>query len=206
MTVRPIIFSAPMVRALLSGSKSMTRRVMKPQPENSSDGMIRFKKGGWFAPSVFSAAMECAGLKAPYEPGDLLYVRENWRASNSIYFDAGANWSANYSMSATRPSIHMPRWASRLTLEVTAVKIERLQEISEKDAEAEGAEEMPTETGRLDVNGNPHEVGSFRLGFSDLWESLHGPGSWDANPWVVAISFTVHRQNVDALIAERAEA
>lgn len=94
---------------------------------------------------------------------------------------------------AVRPSIHMPRWASRITLEVTAVKVERLQEISEQDAKAEGIFEF---AGGLGIYGydkkgtpGPHCCDTARDTFACLWSSIHGPGSWDANPWVVAISF-----------------
>ena len=248
MTIRPILFSAPMVLALLAGRKTMTRRVLKPQPETSSDGMIRFKESGWFAASVYSAAMQCAGLKPPFVPGDLLWVRETWQSGTTIdgpqlsyratpdYFpidawtgpDEGAGHSfdykrcpsANFShwlddiISNDGPwcsPIHMPRWASRLTLEVTGVKVERLQEISDEDIYLEGAIPDKWIEWRDDASSIGLPEGSHiedeRDVFARLWNSLNGPTAWDANPWdanpwVAAISFKVHRGNVKDVARE----
>lgn len=201
MSDRPIIFSAPMIRALLDGRKTQTRRVLKPHGDTFS------------APS--------------YRRGDRLYVREaahidgtsvNYRADHPGD-SAGLGW---------RPSIHMPRWASRLTLAVTDVRVQRLQDISEVDAAAEGVAPLFTPeqaAARPELNFNPmpyenylwhghadltskqidawsHQYSSYsdaRRSYSSLWERLHGPGAWDANPWVVAISFTVQRGNIDQI-------
>jgi hypothetical protein len=162
-------------------------------------------------------------VKWPYTPGDRLYVRE----AHSLWADAdsahAAQWiegsndpciyRADYKPetgseaiggSGWRPSIHMPRWASRLTLTVTEVRVQRLQEISEADAWAEGCK-----PGELNARGEPfpaeepHAKGGT-IGwdnavdwYADLWNSLHGPDAWEANPWVVAVSFTVQRGNID---------
>jgi len=120
------------------------------------------------------------------------------KIENSI--PAGDLWSKlfNYkgapegNLGSIVPSIHMPRWASRLTLTVTDVRVQRLQDISEEDAIAEGAN-LARSDGRLDP--------TFRLTFSNLWNSLHGPDAWDANPWVSAITFTVHHCNIDQMRA-----
>ncbi|MCQ8240569.1 hypothetical protein [Rhizosaccharibacter radicis] len=112
-----------------------------------------------------------------------------------------------------RPSIHMPRWASRLTLEITDIRAERLQDISEEDARAEGVEQVvrppswPVMYERRFWKGyENHQKAnrdSARESFGSLWNSLHGPGAWSANPWVWAISFRAHRTNIDALPAQR---
>lgn len=172
MAERPIIFSAPMVRAILADRKTMTRRL------------------------ATSPLRKC-------EPGDLLWVREtiatHGAAEPLIYAKGdGHPWgSPIYRATFTggllpecegftkwRPSIHMPRWASRITLRVTSVKIERLQDISEEDAKGEGVE--PVVAGRA---GWSDPIYSHRTGFVRLWNELHGAGAWLANPEVVAISF-----------------
>ncbi|HYM30789.1 MAG TPA: hypothetical protein VEU47_05795 [Candidatus Cybelea sp.] len=99
-----------------------------------------------------------------------------------------------------RNSIHMPRWVSRLTLIVTAAKVERLQAISDEEAKAEGAELLDEVTGRVSLDDRR---GSYRDGFRAIWESLHGSGAWEANPEVVAISFDIVKANIDATIGER---
>lgn len=198
MTDRPIIFSEPMVRALLDGRKTQTRRVLKPQPEELPNGF--------------------AGCRLRYALADRLYVREAWRArlynqdvpprdldpwATRLHYDAdgtppecddGTNWQR------ARPSIHMPRWISRLTLTVTDVRVQRLQDISEADARAEGAK---PDRGGGGMAGIYSRMGvdpyAYARGFRDLWNSLHGPDAWDANPWVVALTFTVRHGNIDTL-------
>ena len=182
MTDRPILFSGPMVRALLEGRKTQTRRLawrsyrtQKLQP-------------------LSAYAMRASPWQS-VEPSDRLWVREvfglvelpSWdqpypiyRASNPDGWDEVGN-----PVSRWRPSIHMPRWASRLTLIVTDVRLQRLQEISGLDALAEG---ITREEG----------VAPWRS-FRRLWISLHGKGSWDDNPEVVALTFTVHQENIDAM-------
>jgi hypothetical protein len=124
-------------------------------------------------------------------PGDRLWVRECWscldshsRPGSRIAFRADTADGERVRVDAPwRPSIHMPRWASRLTLEVTGVRVERLQDISEEDALAEGMERHLWEE---TMHGDTHlQVLDYRA----LWESINGPGSWDANPWVWAVSF-----------------
>jgi hypothetical protein len=186
---RPILFNGAMVRAILSGAKTQTRRVVKPQPfwVNLGDGQLA-------APLP----------KCPFGVvGDRLWVRETWApfhigqkhdiacpvddlddadgsryaADGRVWFcsDKGADRPADdgkwtYAAHRWRPSIHMPRWASRLTLTITDVRAQRLQDISEADAVAEGLD------GR-DL-------------FACTWVNLYGPKSWLTNPWVWAITFT----------------
>lgn len=220
MTDRPIIFSAPMVRALLDGRKTQTRRVLKPQPVENSAGLwvTDFGKKGWSQIDAESVEDSFRFRNAlPYAPGDRLYVREAhafWADEESA---RAAQWlegsddtciyRADYNAGSTceymggerwRPSIHMPRWASRLTLSVTDVRVQRLQDISDDDAKSEGA---------MFHDGRPTGHHGWRHDFSDvyptakhsfaaLWNSINGPEAWLANPWVVAISFTVHRCNI----------
>ena len=183
MKERPIIFSAPMVRAILAGEKTQTRRVVKLKPwqqiEERDDG----------APWPWMYDDDRAGdhwLPCPYgQAGDRLWVRESFcdarqAAAGRVLYRSSGDIACGW-----KPSIHMPRQFSRITLEVTAVRVERLQEITEADAKDEGAPEM------LSVNGGnvQHAMGCYRDGYADLWESLHGPGSWDANPWVWVVEF-----------------
>lgn len=210
-TAKPIIFSAPMVRAILDGRKHQTRRVLKPQPEADRGGMVRFCEGGWFAPHVIEAAMATAGIRPRYARGDRLWVREGleigqWGTVWQYRADAAPirlmrddprapamiAW-AHHQERDRIPSIHMPRWASRITLEVTNVRAERLQEISGEDAIAEGIDPAPHRCGcercAMTAELCPATASSLIMEFAALWQSIHGPGAWEANPWVVAVSF-----------------
>lgn len=152
----------------------------------------------------------------------MLWVRESWRASycSDLYReDLGrcprpsdltpgeiveylADPGATELGGKSRVSIHMPRWASRLTLEVTAARREPLTEISESDAIAEGIQEFAFKCFAFNRGAGPsYDTG--RLAYAGLWKVLHGEDSWKANPEVVAITFTVHKQNIDALLKQR---
>lgn len=190
MTDRPIIFSAPMVRALLDGRKTMTRRLAwhgGPKDEGGVAKIAECRASPW--------------LKA--RPGDRLWVREAWQRIHVPH--AGAEWivfaaadnRTDYG-GPWRSPIHMPRRASRLTLVVTATKIERSQDISEEDAEAEGVFRHVAEHSLDKVFRGERGATAIRY-FQELWESLHGPGSWDSNPEVVALTFTVHKCNIDRM-------
>ena len=210
MTDIPIIFSAPMVVALLAGRKTMTRRLAwRDQTEKQEAADIRSGCHPHLLPSLWQRV----------KPGDRLWVRENLCTMGNwgLWHDAtpapkqgqflddldprGRAILDKYAPteatdSALVPSIYMPRWASRLTLVVTATKIERLCEITEVDAEAEGVE-LPKHMSSLDR-------GAYRHCFHVLWCTLHGkgpadPAPWVANPDVVALTFTVHKQNIDTL-------
>jgi hypothetical protein len=211
MTEKPILFSGPMVRAILDGRKTMTRRVIKVQPpvEATSAGNYSSSREGvtnrwtWMSgnPKDCDTWEPLDDFRLPYAPGDLLWVRETWAEACELdeddkpatdmrtYYRADGEPFSRYLDPDTdtwrdglkwKPSILMPRWASRITLRVTAVKVERLQDISEEDAKAEGVE-----TPIL-----PHWPSApFKSAFRGIWLDLHGPGSWEANPWVMAVSF-----------------
>ena len=197
MKERPLLFSAPMVRALIAGTKSQTRRVVKApgwdpaSPEyggltgikQHADERIGLQAYFWHARSALAHGVRC-----PYgQPGDRLWVRETWRrygdgiAYRADYGDASF---ADEVHAPWKPSLHMPRCLSRITLEITGVRVERLKDISADDAYDEGAADWAAETQR---NGNkwPNIVRAYQ----GLWESITGPGSWDANPWVWVLSF-----------------
>ncbi len=197
MPDKPVIFSAPMVRALLDGRKTQTRRVLKPQP--SPHVQIYRVGSAW----DWRDGTRGGSVRVPCTPGDRLWVREALdlgdlaypighatyaadRSDVDLRPEGAAAWAGDYKRQSV-PSIHMPRWASRLTLTVTEVRVQRLQQISEADAVAEGVTDQ--------------DVGGARGVFSRLWNSLHGSGAWDANPWVCAMTFTVYRCNIDALEA-----
>lgn len=154
------------------------------------------------------------------EPGDLCWVREAWQAfsggtmqtpfgtarlyannpqpGHEIKYRADTDPKKDFGR--YRPSIHMPRWANRLTLEITDVRVERLQDISEADARAEGGQDMLT-----DKHGFTWPDARWRIGFAHLWNSLNARRgfSWESNPWVCALAFKVHHQNVDELLKQR---
>jgi hypothetical protein len=185
---RQILFSTPMIRAILEGRKTVTRRIIKPQPRE-----VRIQGGDWLC--------DDGRILRPYAlPGGHLWVREGFawsgyeKSHDHVWYRAdgerggGINW---------RPSIHMPRWASRITLEVTGVRVERLQEISARDAVAEGIEcpLMRLDDARLAEASRwagGFDTGScqlVRVLFRDLWDSINGPGSWESNPYVWVVSF-----------------
>lgn len=210
---RPILFSSPMVRALLAGQKTQTRRQVKPQPTllhriayEHTDGTVACACSDHPQLS-HGAKMDC--VWCPYgKTGDRLWVRETFYIDNFdymgplpkekpgdlgdyLYYRADGECCDQIPECACsevgkprwRPSIFMPRWASRITLEITGVKVERLNDISRTDAEEEGFTETEWDSaGRTMVN-------SPGTNFRYLWEKINGKGSWDANPWVWAVSF-----------------
>ena len=200
MKERPILFSAPMVRALLNGSKTQTRRVAKPV-QHPDLGNI-YTPGALVLEHEPKHVIERA---CPYgHPGDRLWVWEAfsgprhqeayapslWHEVDDIWYWADGNPSTG-DWPKPRPSIHMPRWASRITLEITGVRVERLQDISEADAMAEGIYSNPDFNGMWTADGDTHSSkndGPIQA-YRHLWVSLNGPGSWDANPWVWVIEF-----------------
>lgn len=206
MVDRPILFSAPMVRAILDGRKTQTRRVVKPRGRVSLFDVEADGSPMWTDSYIMDPGnAEWRMRDNPYGvPGDRLWVRETWGINHSDYFAPIPKQrppleDEYFVFLATeddpeivhempwRPSIHMPRWASRITLQITDVRVERLNEISEADALAEGAP-----CGGLDDDGRFYEVatgGTYRCGFGALWEHINGPGSWDANPWVWVVAF-----------------
>lgn len=209
---RPILFRGEMVRAILDGRKTQTRRVVKPgpgqkwlTPETISE-VRRFANndGAWWTMAVGEPRriVHCGqdmdgghigSVRCPYgTAGDRLWVKETWAADpcfdhlpprkipegRPIYFGAGTEKPLVRGYHRVRPSIFMRQWMSGITLDVLSVRVERLHEITEKDAKAEGA--APD----LDSSSMP-----YVSGFSALWHSIHGAESWDANPWLWVISF-----------------
>ncbi|HBO1777891.1 hypothetical protein [Pseudomonas aeruginosa] len=228
---RPILFNDQMVRAILEGRKTVTRRVMKPQPTPCKDGghhwpckvhqsMLHVERELQNGAGCWCGLAEAA---CPYgQPGDRLWVRETWGVISNTWDESGnmVDWtpdrpatpirelpfgSGYYSghaiyaadgpmewagdddgggepRSAWKPSIHMPRAISRILLEITAVRVERLQDITEDQAIAEGIDTHP-----MGFYGN----GCITAGgaFLELWESINGDGRWAANPWVWVVEF-----------------
>ena len=173
----PIIFSGPMIRALLDSRKTQTRRLITSQ---------------W------------ANIKMHFEMGEraLLWARESFSprikpeeatdGKGRAWYQVDSEWGGEIKW---KPSIHMPRWASRLTLELSDARLQRLQDISEEECWAEGI-------GPARRSGETfcdHPVNAYKA----LWESLHGQGSWDDNPSIIAFTFSVHRQSVDAVIGQQ---
>lgn len=203
MTDRPIIFSAPMIRALLDGRKTQTRRVLNPQP--SGDGLyydisaakraLKVCKGDWLW------VREACAIVGNVDPGFVLYRANGYEAECERHgFDKPLPRESDVRW---RPSIHMPRWASRITLIVTDTRVQRLQEISEEDAIAEGiywTEQFEGWTSGAGVDESCDYHGAKpALSYAKLWDRINGPGAWEANPWVAAYSFTVHKRNIDAM-------
>ncbi|MGU3417692.1 hypothetical protein [Methylobacterium sp. D54C] len=219
MMDRPILFSSPMVRALLAGRKTQTRRILTrlskvgavtefgPSDTAGYDWHFRDKAMRWHD-------LRDAELKArlPWQIGDRLWAKETWsywpvekptcERDNVIYRATDDDWECR--MFDWRPSIFMPRWASRLTLLVTDVRVERLQDISGSDAEAEGIytrgavgddPHADVWTWQQDGWHYPHPWDAFKA----LWTSINGSESWAASPWVVAVSFAVVERNIDDL-------
>ena len=217
MNEKPIIFSGEMVRAIQDERKTQTRRVVVPQPDTKGLGWAwgyadrrkipngpRGAAGGDVAYMSDSLSRYC-----PYgQPGDHLWVRETFGILQPTHADSigqsidpfpvfRANgdeapaWDEGpFEFSGWKPSIHMPRWASRITLEVISVRVERVQDISEEDAEAEGCE-----TERIPYLHNGQivqmDIRSPRAVFSVLWDSINAKRgySWDSNPWVWVVEF-----------------
>lgn len=199
MKERPILFSAPMVRALLAGTKTQTRRVVKPEPTHFNPaGVPRRAK-----PEGPSTVITC-----PYgQPGDRLWVREThainphpselgltrdmipgtWdsavAAAGRVIYAADPGAEIELDGRQWRPSIHMPRAASRITLEITGVRVERLQDISEADAVAEGCQPQ------CEHDEDRRHQYTARWAYEVLWDRINGRSSWGANPWVWVVEF-----------------
>ena len=184
MKARPILFSGPMVRALLAGRKTQTRRVLKKQPGAGIRAFYR-RPDGLFMPLLGPVGVGCGTgdpLPCPLgKPGDLLWVRETtWRGGGYAATEGPATIGDQ-----RRPSIHMFRRDSRLTLRITDVRLERVQEISEADAKAEGA--------TFGAGSKEELAVGCRIGFAALWDTINsGRGfGWNTNPWVWVVEFEV---------------
>lgn len=224
MKTRPILFSGDMVRALLDGRKTQTRRIVKPQPDFNERVGFSWKGYAYGIGANYPETVRnFAKPVCPHGvPGDLLWVRETteshehetFHAALSCYSADGSpvlysncddpeyngSWAHWDYPRDSRPSIHMHRWASRLTLRITNVRVERLQDISEVDAKAEGPAPAFSYPGLDGVSATPW----YRWGFHKLWEQINGPESWTANPWVWVIEFEVIHANVDAVLKREA--
>lgn len=205
MKERPILFSGAMVRAILAGRKTQTRRVMKPQPvlaDPESYGGARLEIG----PDGYGGIVQenvngtySFPVRCPYgAPGNRLWVRETWAeefvdgvGEHYVYRADGERDREWFAGGRWRPSIHMPRWASRITLEVTGVRVERLHDITGEDARAEGIEvprcacEVCARTSAICTA----DASEYVQGFASLWSEINGRESWDANPWVWVVEF-----------------
>lgn len=186
MKERPILFSGPMVRAILAGEKTQTRRIVKPQPDAQ---LFSINSGPeWTYPDRLDPDepdWDRVRL-CPYgQPGDRLWVREAWHLwgpPERQYVDYRATCPDADQLS-WKPSIHMPRAYSRISLEVTAVRVERVQDISEADAKAEGVHGIAR---TLPYSGD--DLAS--VAFSGLWQEVNGKRyPWESNPWVWAVEF-----------------
>lgn len=183
MKERGMIFNGEMVRAILDGRKTQTRRPANPSTANLLDLQEQYPHKKYNISCPFGAV------------GDRIWVRETWarynidQDSHDMAYRATppADWPEE---GRWRPSIHMPRWASRLMLEITGVRVERLNSISQEDAQAEGMEL----TGWRPTYSDPDSGGEVWTpydNFAQLWESIYGEESWKANPWVWVIEFKV---------------
>jgi hypothetical protein len=199
-----------MVRALLAGTKTQTRRIVKPQPVTSQSSPIivgtkAFFQGGG---NIDKGQWNC-----PYgQPGDRLWVKETHSFDPeshpdeaAVIYRADPEWDDEYEGLKWKPSIFMRREYSRLTLEIESIRVERLHDISEADAIAEGidtvidqhdtkfCERIPAVYSSDGVCLDPAdcECGGFSYveHYAALWESINGPGSWDANPWLWVVTF-----------------
>ena len=211
MKERPILFSGPMVRAILDGRKTQTRRVVKTSHATPTKFIGHDDTGAL----LFDANYRC-----PYgQPRDRLWVREAWRGVVEISAPGAliehgvaryipdeqhcrrVEYKATHKPDSEpyRPSIHMPRWASRIALEIVSVRVERLQQIDETGAMAEGVEPVthapiwPTFEEKHQWRGYMNYERAYRDtaldSFNSLWRSINGPESWDANPWVWVVEF-----------------
>ena len=226
MADRPILFSGPMVRALLAGTKTQTRRVLKGSALAAREPQWEAKKGADGVWRLLAGTPDLSGSVVPdirIAIGDRLYVREAWRCNGwatdvaTVMYRAseGDGYTAmteqypvegKSPMRVTgtwRPGIHMPRWASRLTLTVTDVRVERLQDCSNEDALAEGVVPVVHRVGgttRYSATGDKFGLAQRtpKLAYAHLWDSINGEDAWSENPWVAAYTFTVQKGNIDA--------
>jgi len=234
---KPILFSGPMVRAIFEGRKFVTRRIIKPQPEFES---------GYEAPHEHQVGVMWKSDEAhliddfvkmsPYgKRGDLLWVRENCAYGNQL---EACNdlvlYAADYDREVSwrwKPSIHMHRWASRITLVIKDIRVERLQDISEEDAKFEGVftdDQRPEEHDyknnsilctRCAGTGLHNDVGpnlgvifdvdctkcdTNKKKFKNLWGAINGFESWDTNPWLWVVDFMPYQCNIDEYMKKAA--
>lgn len=203
--MKPILFNTEMVRAILDGRKSCTRRIIKPQPDKKHIHLLGYVNDSTERKDIGSfgfGANEYGGtiqyVKPPYQTGDILYVRETWcalpvneaghmRGHSIYYYRADGDLRPEGWRGRWRPSIHMPKEAARIWLKVTDVRVERLQDITVEDALAEGMDKYIRLNGELDEN-------SIITSFIGIWNSTIKKSDldcygWNVNPWVWVIEF-----------------
>lgn len=219
MKARPILMHGRSIRNLLAGRKTQTRRIVKPQPARENVTASCARDGVCYLGALGYAAVGDT-WKCPYgKAGDLLYVREEfsgphvmeaqdglpsvppskWPPDTEILYwaDGGPEWG---DWTKPKPSIHMPRWASRLTLHLTDVYVERVQEISADDAIGEGCDAPMPEPGPQAIAQWREKI---RRDFQVLWNDTNGPDAWDRNDWVWVLCFDVIEANVDDVISDQ---
>lgn len=209
MAIKPILFNTEIVRAILDGRKTCTRRVIKPQPDEKHTFTLGFvtdstekKEVGCFGFGIDEYGGSIQYVKPPYgyAPGDILYVRETWKkAPNGYYYYE--DWQRNDIADVTKwkPSIHMPKEAARIWLKVTDVRVERLNEITVDGALREGAQGIRCDHVALGEYGctdcmNTGWIEPPQVEFMQIWDSTIKKSDldrygWDANPWVWVIKF-----------------
>lgn len=214
MKERGMIFNGEMTRAILDGRKTQTRRIMKVQPSEDFTPMNMALetdyKARWYTPGivdkdgylqpaskeVFGVSNENEGYSCPFGAvGDRIWVRETWNKYGGLLtYRADHDWiddMRKQTVCTARwvPSIHMPRWASRILLEITNVRVEQLNVISERDAQAEGVAKLQGGFWQHYQPGWTQHQLSARGSFVTLWKSIYGEESWNSNPWVWVIEF-----------------
>ena len=185
----PLLMSGSLVRATLAGQKTQTRRPIKR--ENKPDPGCEWAE--CLCREIDPSDTPCCTCEARFpgiaSAGDRLWVRETWTAAmheptgpaDCLYRADDNGGVEDLAEAKWTPSIHMPRWACRLVLPLVSVRVERVQDITEEDAKAEGLRR--TENGWTD-GANGYDATSARMAFRELWESIYGEASWDENPWV----------------------
>lgn len=190
MKERPILFNAPMVRAILSGQKTQTRRICKPRSDwllGSRCVLMPHELAGEVNQGQYG--------NSPFgQPGDRLWVREAWALDDNGHeewavFRADGDEAAKPDGAHWSPSTRMPRWASRITLEIISVRVERLQGITADDAMAEGIVRQGDGGYAADKDGRHYHAASAWHAYASLWEQINGAGSWATNPWVWVVKF-----------------
>lgn len=224
MVDRNMLFSAPMVRALLAGTKTQARWIIKPQPSEivTSAGVMSRSDFGvldeWTWLSGYPRDCNTWGYEGDFKigrkAGDRVWVRETWKPHSTfagwkprdvpqskVFYSADDRYAP--SNTPWVPSIFMPRWASRITLDVTEVRVERLQDISEEDAIAEGCRPIQGSTGpnffSVYISGGSLNAPTALETYQILWNVINGDGAWGANPFVSVTTFRVTLRNIDRI-------
>lgn len=221
-----MLFKGDMVRALLDGRKTQTRRMLGSQPGGVNQHFLGVVNGcARFTETHLGAGNYTNDIRLPYAIGNRIWVRETWGVGSrpdpvlgcieGVEYQADTAYLDEHDILPINacipddveadkyegrwwPSSHMPKWASRLTLVITDVRVQRIQDISEDDARAEGAEAGCLNCGCDEPCGCEKPAPSARDGFAYLWNSIYEADSkgWFDNPWVVALTFTVHHKNI----------